>query len=123
MPRKKIMVVDDEENLLFLLNKILESEGFDVITADNGRECLELLKKEKPDMILLDMMMPGITGIDVAEAIRSNPKTRNMKIIFLTVVKSNEIRKDRLKKIKALDYIEKPFDNKDLVRRVKKIVC
>jgi len=117
------MVVDDEENLLFLLNKILESEGFDVITADNGRECLELLKKEKPDMILLDMMMPGITGIDVAEAIRSNPKTRNMKIIFLTVVKSNEIRKDRLKKIKALDYIEKPFDNKDLVRRVKKIVC
>lgn len=122
MAKKKIMVVDDEENLLILVSKLLEPQGFAVITAESGHECLELLKKEKPDLLLLDMMMPGMSGMDVAKAIRANPKTKNLKIVFLTVVRPGEVRSDRLKRIKALDYIEKPFDNRDLIRRVKKLL-
>jgi DNA-binding response OmpR family regulator len=119
---KKIMVVDDEENLLILIGRLLETEGLDVITAKTGRECMSILNKEKPDLLLLDMMMPGMNGIEVAEAIRSDPKTRNTRIAFLTVVGANELSKNRLRKIKALDYITKPFDNKALVKRVKELL-
>jgi len=122
MVKRKIMVVDDEENILILVSKILDSQWFEVITADSGHDCLETLKKEKPDLLILDVMMPGMSGIDAAETIRANPETRGMRIVFLTVVRSGETVQDRLKRIKALDYIEKPFDNHDLVARVKKLL-
>jgi CheY-like chemotaxis protein len=123
MPKKKIMVVDDEENLLLLIDRLLKTEGFDVVTARTGKECLKILNKEKPDLLLLDVMMPGMNGIEVAESIRSNPKTKNLKIVFLTVVMSDELKQHRLEKVKALDYITKPFENKDLIRRVKRLVA
>ncbi len=122
MGKKKIMVVDDEEALLELVKAIMEQEGYEVITAMNGEEALEKLKTVKPDLILLDMMMPGMSGREVCEKIRENPKTKNLKIVFLTVAKFSEAGKDILKKMKVLDYITKPFDNEGLVRRVKKIV-
>lgn len=120
--KKKIMVVDDEENLLELVKVILEQEGFDVIPVPNGQECLEKLKVIKPDLILMDMMMPNMSGRETTEKIRANPKTKNLKIIFLTVARFSEIGKDVLKKMNVLDYITKPFDNEDLVKRVKKLV-
>ena len=115
------MVVDDEENLLELVKAVLEQEGFEVITASNGPECLEKLKKVKPDLILLDVMMPGMSGREILEKIRENPKTRNLKVAFLTVVRYSEMGKKDLEKLHVLDYITKPFDNKELVRRVKKM--
>jgi CheY-like chemotaxis protein len=120
MAKKKIMVVDDEENLIELVKAILETEGFDVITAYNGKECLEKLKTAKPDLILLDMMMPGMSGRETCENIRKDSKTKNLKVAFVTVAKFSEVGKDILKKLNAVDYITKPFDNKDLVKRVKK---
>lgn len=122
MAKKKIMVVDDEENLVELVKAILENEGFEVITASDGKECLERLKTAKPDLILLDMMMPGMSGRETCERIRKDPKTKNLKVAFLTVARFSEVGKDILKKLNAMDYITKPFDNKDLVRRVKKVV-
>jgi len=119
---KKVMVVDDEENLLELLEAVLEQAGFAVVTASDGKECLQKLKTVKPDLILLDMMMPGMSGREVCEKIRADPKTRDLKVAFLTVARFSETGKDTLKKMKVLDYITKPFDNDDLVRRVKKIV-
>jgi CheY-like chemotaxis protein len=119
---KKIMVVDDEESLIELVKAVLEHEGFDVIPAMNGEECLEKLGMVKPDLILLDMMMPGMSGREVCEKIRENPSTKDMKIAFLTVAKFSDVGKDSLKKMNVLDYITKPFDNEDLVRRVKKLV-
>jgi len=119
---KKIMVVDDEENLLELVKTLLEQEGFEVITASSGKECLEKLKKVKPDLILLDVMMPMMTGREVLEKIRENPKTKDLKVVFLTVVRYSEASKVNMKRLKVADYITKPFDNKDLVRRVKKLV-
>jgi two-component system alkaline phosphatase synthesis response regulator PhoP len=122
MVKKKIMVVDDEENLVELVKTILEREEFEVISANNGQECLNKLKEVKPALILMDMMMPNMSGRETTEKIRANPKTKNLKIAFLTVARFSEVGKDTLKKMKVLDYITKPFDNNDLVKRVKKLV-
>ncbi len=119
---KKIMAVDDEEHIVELVKVLFEQEGYEVITALNGKECLDKLKTVKPDLILLDMMMPGMSGREVCEKIREDPKTKNLKIAFLTVARFSETGKDVLKKMKVIDYITKPFDNDDLIKRVKKIV-
>jgi len=117
---KKIMVVDDEETLVELVKAILEEEGFDVITAYSGGECLDKLKDVKPDLIILDMFMPKMSGRETCAKIRRNPETKNLKVVFLTVARFSETGKDILKEMDVLDYITKPFDNKDLVKRVKK---
>ena len=119
---KKIMVVDDESSLLELVSALMEQEGYEVITAISGQECLEKLKTVKPDLILLDMMMPGMSGREVCEKIRGDPKTKDLKIAFLTVAKFSETGKETLTKMKVLDYITKPFENEDLTRRVKKML-
>lgn len=119
---KRIMVVDDEENLVELVRAVLEQEGFEVIGVNSGKECLDKLTKVKPDLILMDMMMPVMTGREILEKIRKNPKTRDLKVAFLTVVRFSEIGKEELKDLGVCDYITKPFDNNDLVRRVRKIV-
>ena len=117
--KKKVMVVDDEENILMLIQDILEDADFSVVTAASGMQCLDMLEKEKPDLLILDIMMSRITGLDVAEAVRLDPRMKNTKIMFMTVVKSSEIRPELLKKLDAIDYITKPFDNADFLRRVK----
>ncbi|MBN2331156.1 MAG: response regulator [Candidatus Aenigmarchaeota archaeon] len=119
---KKIMVVDDEESLIELVRAILEHEKYEVITSISGEECLKKLKTVKPDLILLDMMMPGMSGREVCESIRQNPATKDLKVAFLTVAKFSEAGKGVLEKMNVLDYITKPFENQDLVKRVKKIV-
>lgn len=118
---KTILVVDDEESLRELASAILKPEGFNVVTASDGAECLEKLKALKPDLILLDMMMPGMSGRETCEKIRANPKTRGLKVAFLTVAKFSESGKETLKKMNVSDYITKPFDNSDLIKRIKKI--
>ena len=121
MAKKKIMVVDDESSLIELIRGILEEE-YEVITAMSGDECLKKLSTVKPDLILLDMMMPGMSGREVSEKIRKNPKTKDLKIAFVTVAKFSETGRNVLKKMDILDYITKPFENEDLIKRVKKMV-
>lgn len=120
MAKKNIMVVDDEENIVELVKAILEDEGYGVSTASDGKECLDKLKTAKPQLIILDMMMPGMSGREVCEKIRANPKTKNLRVVFLTVAKFSEAGKGILEKMNVSDYITKPFENKDLVARVKK---
>jgi len=117
---KKIMIVDDEESLVELVKGILEEEGFEVITAYSGQECLEKLKTVKPDLILMDMMMPGMSGRETTEKIRADPKTKDIKVAFLTVAKFSEVGRDVLERMGVVEYITKPFDNADLVRKVRK---
>ena len=114
------MIVDDEETLVELVKVILEQEGLEVTSVNSGKECLEKLDKAKPDLILMDMMMPVMTGRETVEKIRKNPKYSNIKIAFLTVARLSEVGKEDLKQLGISDYITKPFDNDDLVRRVKK---
>lgn len=120
MAKKLIMVVDDEENLRELVKAILEPGGFDVILVEDGNKCLEKLKKVKPDLVLMDMFMPKMSGRETVDRIRKNRKTKDLKVVFLTVARFSETGKDILGGMKVLDYITKPFDNEDLVRRVKR---
>ncbi len=120
--KKKIMIVDDEEDMVELIKAVLQRAGFDVICTYSGQECLDKLKKVKPDLILMDLMMPGITGRQTVQRIRKNPKTKNLKIAFLTVARMSELGRKELQKLKTLDYITKPFESDDLVKRIKKIV-
>ena len=121
MAKKKIiMIVDDEPHLVELVKAIVEGEGFDTITANSGEECLEKLHDVKPDLVLLDMMMPGMSGREVCEKIRENPYTKNLKVIFVTVARFSEVGRNILKNLKVVDYITKPFENEDLIWRIKK---
>jgi CheY-like chemotaxis protein len=117
--KPSVMVVDDEESILLLVKEILEQEGMKVTTATGGMECLDMLEHTKPDLLILDVMMSKITGLDVAEAVRLDPALRDIKIIFLTVVRSMEIKPYLLNKLAASDYISKPFDKDDFVSRVR----
>lgn len=114
------MVVDDEENFLELVTKVLRREGFEVEAAQDGMECLEKIREAKPDLILMDMMMPGMNGKETVKKIRETPGMKDVKIIFLTVVRISYIGKDVLKELNISDYIIKPFENEDLIQRIRK---
>ena len=119
---KMIMVVDDEHDVLVGVAALLEDEGFEVIQAGNGPECLEKLKGKNPDLILLDVMMPGMDGEEVYDRIKSDPKTKDIKIAMLTIVKPSELDRETLEKLNVHDYIIKPFENHDLVKRVRRLL-
>jgi two-component system alkaline phosphatase synthesis response regulator PhoP len=119
---KKILIVDDEPHMIELVKAILSEEGYDVATASDGKEGLKKLETLKPDLVILDMMMPGMSGREVCEKIRENPKTKGLKVAFLTVARFSEVGKQELSKMNVSDYITKPFENTDLVKRVKKII-
>ena len=109
------MVVDDEDDIRNTVKTILEAQGYKVVTAINADDCLEKLKKNKPDLILMDIMMPGTP---VREAV---PKIKQ-KIAYLSVVRTSEAEKEELMKSKNIvDFIQKPFDVKELVKRVGKL--
>ena len=115
--KKVIMLVDDNPDLLYSVQKGLESLGdYRVITVESGRKCLQLLKDIRPDLILLDIMMPGMDGWDTCAKIKDNKKTENIPIVFLTA-KTDPISKS-MGRLASADYITKPFDMKDLKKRI-----
>lgn len=114
---KKILVVDDEPDVRETVKIILEQRGYEVITAVDGDDCLNKLHEENPDLILLDIMMPGTPIGDIVEQIEDT------KIAFMSVVRISEARKKGLcKQDNIVDFIQKPFDVIDLVRRVELIL-
>ena len=117
---KKIMVVDDEPDTVDLVKLVLETEGFEVMTAYSGRECLRKLKEEKPDGVLLDIMMPEMDGWEVFKKIRDMDE--NLPVAMLTVRNQDIDKMLGLHVLKANDYITKPFGRKELVERVRKMV-
>jgi two-component system cell cycle response regulator len=114
---KKILVVDDLPENVFMLQDRLEKEGFDVLTAYDGNVAIEKALKELPDLILLDVMMPEISGIDVCKTLSLNPTTSNVPIILVTAKSSAEDTKAGLE-AGAFDYIKKPFNRVELIARV-----
>ncbi|MEI3611134.1 response regulator YycF [Pseudogracilibacillus sp. SO30301A] len=111
----KILVVDDEKPIADILKFNLEKEGYEVVCAFDGDDAIELAEKENPDLILLDIMLPGKDGNEVCREIR---KTKNMPIIMLTA-KDSEIDKVLGLELGADDYVTKPFSNRELIARVK----
>jgi len=120
--KKQILVVDDEEDIRTLIKDLLQDEGYKVETVNDGKEALAALKKKKFDLALLDFFMPGMSGRRVAERIREDPKTKTQKIAFLTVAEFGEQGEKELKKLGSLDYIHKPINNEEFIKRIKKIV-
>lgn len=115
--RKKILVADDERDILEIINYNLTSEGYDVYTAKDGNEALEMARKIHPDLIILDILMPHKTGIEVCQILRTDDKFKDTLIIFLTALS------DEASHIKGLesgadDYVSKPISPKVLISRV-----
>ncbi len=115
-----IMHVDDNEDTRKAVELILKNEGYNVISVKDGKSCLKKLQKETPDLILLDMMMPDMSGWDVFQKIRK--ENADIKVAFLSVMSIEESRKQNFYKDGIVDYISKPFTDDDLVKRVKKIL-
>jgi CheY-like chemotaxis protein len=86
----KIMIVDDEPDIIYIIRRILEGAGYEVSEALSGEECLERLKEERPDLILMDVMMPGIDGWEATKKIKENEDTKDIPVIMLTVKREEE---------------------------------
>jgi DNA-binding response OmpR family regulator len=114
---KKILVIDDLPENVFMLQDRLEHEGYEVITAYDGLTGIEKTRNELPDLILLDVMMPGITGFEVCKTLANDIKTKNIPIILVTAKIGAEDTKEGLE-AGAFDYIKKPFNKIELLARV-----
>ena len=121
--KKVIMVVDDNPDLIYSVKEGLKSvaKDYDIIGAESGKKCIDALKKQKPDIILLDIMMPGMDGWDVCAKIKANKQTEDIPIIFLTA-KTDPISKS-MGRLASKDYIEKPFDVRDLKKRIDAVLA
>ncbi|GAA0069463.1 response regulator transcription factor [Clostridium sardiniense] len=121
MAQEKILIVDDEEHILELLKFNIKNAGYEVITANNGLDGVKLAKEEKPDLVLLDLMLPGMDGYDVCKEIKKNKETNNTAIIMLTA-KGEELDKILGLELGADDYMTKPFSIRELLARVKAVL-
>ena len=119
--RQKILIVDDELDALTALKRALESENYNVVEAADGLSAIEKVKAEKPDIVLLDLMMPQIDGFEVCRQLKSDPKYKHIPIIMLTA--KGEIN-DKIEGIEmgADDYVTKPFNLNELKARIKMIL-
>jgi len=113
--RTRVMAVDDEQAILSLLKRTLEPEGYDVVVAADGRSALALLEKSKPDLVLLDIMMPGLDGFQVLDLIRQRS---NVPVIMLTARLEATTVRDTLA-LGADDYVRKPFGKGELIARIR----
>lgn len=118
MSSEKILVVDDEDHIVELISYNLINSGYNVITANNGIDAVRLAKEENPDLILLDLMIPGLDGFDVCKAIRNDNETKEIIIIMLTA-KGEELDKILGLELGADDYMTKPFSIRELLARIK----
>lgn len=121
MSRKKIMVVEDEESLLKLESILLTSRGYQVCSMQNGREALDSLQKESPDLVLLDVMLPEIDGFEVCRQIKENPLTCHIPVILLTAKKGREDMA-RGEEVKADWYITKPFKSAMVIETIQRFL-
>ncbi|MDR5586852.1 MULTISPECIES: response regulator transcription factor [Clostridium] len=121
MSDEKILIVDDEEHIIELLKFNLINAGYKVFCCNNGIDALEIAKIEKPKLILLDLMLPGLDGFDVCKEVKKDKETQNTSIIILTA-KGEEIDKILGLELGADDYITKPFSVRELLARVKAVL-
>ncbi|MGD8716932.1 MAG: response regulator [Desulfobacterales bacterium] len=118
---KEILIVDDEPGIVVPLQFLMKQQGYNVMTAERGEDALDLIYQYKPDLVLLDIMLPGIDGYEVCEIVRLNPDYRDVKIVFLTARRS-EVEIAKGLSIGGDAYITKPFSNAELVALVKKLL-
>lgn len=118
---KKIMVVDDEPYIARVIKFKLEQEGYNVISANDGQTGLQRIREEKPDLVLLDVMMPGLSGYDVCQQLKQDPALAGIPVVILTA-KGQERDREQGLNLGASDYITKPFSPNRLLELVKNMI-
>jgi DNA-binding response OmpR family regulator len=116
-----ILVADDEPNIVLSLEFLLKQAGFRVRTVSDGDAALAAIAREPPDLVLLDVMIPGRDGYAVCQEIRANPAWRGMRIVMLTA-KGGDIQREKGLSLGADDYVTKPFSTRELVERIRRIL-
>ncbi|MBF0429163.1 MAG: response regulator [Magnetococcales bacterium] len=114
----EILIVDDAPNIVLSLEFLMKKEGFSVRSVVDGDAALEAIKIKRPDLVLLDVMLPKRNGYEVCEAVRANPDWKEVRIIMLTA-KGREVEQEKGLALGADDYVTKPFSTKDLVVKVR----
>jgi two-component system, OmpR family, phosphate regulon response regulator PhoB len=121
MPREKILVIEDEPDIAEVLQYNLEKEGFDVDTARRGDTGLEAIRRDGPDLVVLDLMLPGIDGLELTRLLKRDPQTARLPIVMLTA-RGEEVDRIVGLELGADDYISKPFSPREVVLRVKAVL-
>lgn len=116
---KKVMVVDDEPFILKMIEARLRSNGYEVITAEDGETCLKKVGEEKPDVILLDIIMPGLSGFEVCARLKENHSTKDIPVVMLTALAQKKDMSRGLD-VGAKFFVTKPYDPEDLLYKIKK---
>lgn len=117
----RILIVDDEPNIVLSLEYLMKKEGFEVLTAVNGEEALQLIEKDPPDLILLDIMIPKLDGYEVCQSVRADPDCDGIRIIMLTA-KGRAVEREKGLALGADAYITKPFSTQEVVEKVRSIL-
>ena len=117
MTPKKLLVADDEPNIVISLEYLMKREGYDVLVATDGNQALETIRREQPALVLLDVMMPGKTGFEVCQAVRADPALDGVRILMLTA-KGRETDVSKGLALGANAYMTKPFSTRELVQKV-----
>src|SRR3989338_5298935 len=121
MTKEKILIVEDEKDIIKMLEYNLKKEGFRTISANDGEDAIDLATREHPDIALLDLMLPGIDGLEVCKSLKAQNKTKDIPIIMLTA-KSQESDKILGLELGADDYVTKPFSPRELLARIKAVL-
>jgi DNA-binding response OmpR family regulator len=119
--RKRILVADDEPDVLALVALHLQRAGFDVLKAVDGEQALRLARAEEPALVVLDLMMPGLSGLEVAKLLKQSPQTAGIPVLMLTA-KADEVDRIVGLEVGADDYVTKPFSPREIVLRVQSIL-
>jgi len=120
--KRSVLVVDDEPNIVLSIEFLLTQAGFDVRVARDGEAALRAVEEEAPDLVLLDVMMPGRNGYEVCQAIRARAGGRAIKIVMLTA-RSRDVEREKGLALGADEYVIKPFSTRELVDRVKRLLA
>ena len=118
---KKILIADDEPNIVVSLEFLMKQSGYDVRVATNGEDALRAVQEFVPDLILLDVMMPRLSGYDVCQKVRENPAWAGVKIIMLSA-KGRDVEVNKGLAVGADAYVTKPFSTKDLIATVREML-
>lgn len=118
---KRVLIVDDEPNIVTALEFLLEKRGYEVKVAVNGEEALAQVEAFEPDLVLLDVMMPKVSGYDVCQRMRSNPRWQGIKIVMLSA-KGREVEVSKGLSLGADLYVTKPFSSAELVSRIDELL-
>lgn len=118
MTKKRILIVDDEPDIVQTIQFHLETGGFECLVASDGEEALSFVKRNEPDLIILDVMLPKTNGYQICRELKRNPETRNIPVVMLSA-KSQQSDQFWGKEVGATDYITKPFEMEELMEKIR----